>query len=55
MPAKQKKPAGKRGRPESRIIKLNATPQQAARALFSAVKPPDPTIRRKPTDNGLAS
>ena len=37
----------KRGRPESRIIKMDATPEEAARALFSAVKPPDPTLRRK--------
>ena len=25
----------KRGRPETRIIKLNASPEQAARAIFS--------------------
>lgn len=44
----KKKQDKKRGRPESRIIKLDATPEQAARAIFSAVKPPDPTLRRKP-------
>lgn len=44
---KSKKPTKKRGRPETRIIKLDATPEEAARALFSAVKPPDPTLRRK--------
>ena len=36
----------KRGRPETRIIKINATPEQAARAIFSAVKPPDPGKRK---------
>ncbi len=40
-------PKASRGRPETRIIKLNATPEQAARAIFSAVKPPDPTRRIK--------
>lgn len=37
----------KRGRPETRIIKLDATPEQVARAIFSAVNPPDPTHRIK--------
>ena len=31
-----------RGHPETRVIKLDATPEQAARAIFSAVKQPDP-------------
>ncbi len=34
-----------RGRPPKAIPKLNATPERAARAIFSAVKPADPTIR----------
>ena len=34
-----------RGRPPKPIPKLDATPERAARAIFSAVKPPDPTIR----------
>ena len=38
----------KRGRPETRIIKLDATPERVARAIFSAAKPPDPSIRVKP-------
>ena len=46
---KEKKKPKKRGRPESRIIKLDATPEEAARALFSAVKPPDPALRRRVT------
>ena len=41
------KPVHKRpkGRPETRIIKLDVTPEQAARAIFSAVKKPDPSLR----------
>ena len=35
----------KLGRPESRVIKLDATPEEAARAIFSAVKKPDPSLR----------
>ena len=35
-----------RGRKETRVIKLDATPEEAARAMFSAVKPPDPTLRK---------
>ena len=39
-------PASKpRGRPETRVIKLDATPEQVARAMFAAVKPPDPSKR----------
>ena len=34
-----------RGRTETRTIKLDATPERAARALFSAVKAPDPSAR----------
>ena len=47
----------KRGRPVIRKIKLDATPQRVARAMFSAVKPPDPSRRigkakLVPKDNG---
>ena len=55
MKPKKRRAAGTRGRPETRTIKLDATPEQAARAIFSAVKPPDPTLHRKSTRNGLAS
>ena len=27
-------------------VKIDATPEQAAQAIFSAVKPPDPTKRK---------
>ena len=54
MKPKKRRAAETRGRPETRTIKLDATPEQAARAIFSAVKPPDPTLHRKSTRNGLA-
>ena len=41
-PAAEHKP---KGRPPTRVIKLDATPEQAARAFFSAVKKPDPSLR----------
>ena len=41
-PAPSTKP---KGRPPKPIPKLDATPEQAARAIFSAVKPPDPSRR----------
>lgn len=43
------KPADKRqrGRPETRVLKINATPEEIARAIFSAAEPPDPTRRIK--------
>ena len=37
-----------KGRPQTRVVKLDATPEEAARAVFSAVKQPDPTLRQKP-------
>ena len=33
------------GRPVTREIKLDATPERVARAMFAAVKPPDPAKR----------
>ena len=44
---KSDNPPRKRGRPETRIIKIDATPERVARAIFSAVKKPDPSIRVK--------
>ena len=35
----------RRGRPVTRQIKLDATPEEVARAMFAAVKPPDPSKR----------
>ena len=40
-------PKRPRGRPEKRIIKLDATPEEAARAIFSAAEKPDPSLRKK--------
>ena len=34
------------GRPPSRAIKLDATPEEVARAIFAATKPPDPSRRK---------
>lgn len=44
----EKKETGKRprGRPVTRTIKLDATPERVAQALFSAVKSPDPSLRK---------
>ncbi len=35
-----------RGRPPKPIPKVDASPEQIARAIFSAVKPPDPSRRK---------
>ena len=34
-----------RGRPPTRTMKLDASPEEVARAIFSAVKRPDPRLR----------
>ena len=39
------------GRPITRIIKLDATPEEVARAIFAAAPPPDPS-RRKHKSSG---
>ena len=46
MTTKSVVPKKPRGRPETRVVKLDATPEEAARAVFSAVKQPDPTLRQ---------
>ena len=43
-PDKQK---GVRGRPATRTIKLEATPERVAKAIFAAAKKPDPMHRDK--------
>ncbi len=50
MKTKHQKPdlPRKRGRPETRVIKIDATPDKAARVMFSGVKKPDPPLRVKP-------
>ena len=37
----------KRGRPQKKIPKIEASPERIARAMFSAVRQPDPSLRRK--------
>ena len=39
-------PKRKRGRPPKPIPKIDASPERVARAIFSAVKPPDPSLRK---------
>ena len=34
-----------RGRPPKPMPRIEASPEEVARAMFSAVKPPDPSIR----------
>lgn len=36
-----------RGRPTTRVLTLDATPEEAARRIFANAKPPDPN-KRKP-------
>ena len=43
-------PKKRPGRPETRVIKLDATPERIARAMFAAVKPPDPNRRKRRAD-----
>ncbi|MDE0534334.1 MAG: hypothetical protein OXI01_23220 [Albidovulum sp.] len=39
-------PKRKRGRPRKPFPKIDASPEEIARAIFSAVKPPDPSLRK---------
>ena len=43
------------GRPPKPIPKLDATPERATRAIFSAVKPPDPKRRVGKKNKAVAS
>lgn len=45
-PRQDAAPKRGRGRPEKPIPIIDATPEQAARAIFSAVKKPDPSLRK---------
>ena len=42
-------PKRPRGRPPKPIPKLDATPEEVARALFAAATPPDPSLRKHGT------
>ena len=46
-PKKPDPPKRRPGRPETRVIKLDATPEEVARGIFANAKPPDPKRRRK--------
>ena len=39
------KPKRSRGRPPKAIPKIDASPERVARGIFSAAKPPHPSIR----------
>ena len=52
------KPKRGPGRPAKPIPKIDATPERVARGIFSAAKPPDPSLRtpkKKPGRKTLAS
>ena len=36
----------RRGRPETRVLKLNISPEEAFRRIFAAAKPPNPALRK---------
>ena len=40
-----REPKNKGGRPKTRVIKLDATPEEVAQRIFGNAKPPDPSIR----------
>ena len=46
MATKNRSSKNPRGRPVTREIKLDATPEQVARAIFANVKPPDARKRK---------
>ena len=43
---KIKKKSGVRGRPPTRVLKLDATPEEVARRIFDNAKPPDSSKRK---------
>lgn len=43
--SKEPEPKRKPGRPPKRISMIEASPERVARAMFSAVRPPDPSLR----------
>ena len=55
MTSKPNAPKMPRGRPEKPTPKLGVSPTRAARAIFSAVKPPDPKRRIPKRKAALAS
>ena len=42
-----KKKRKKMGRPITRILKIDATPEEVAQAIFRAAKKPDPDLQKK--------
>ena len=47
MSKSKPEPKRKRGRPETRVLKLNvSSPEEAFRRIFAAADPPDPSKRK---------
>ena len=44
--AEKLKQKRRRGRPETRVLKLHITPEEAFRRIFAAAKPPNPALRK---------
>lgn len=44
MPEKSE-PKRRRGHPGTRWVKIDAAPEEVAKAMFAAAKPPDPSKR----------
>ena len=57
MMTKKSESKRKRGRPETRVLKIDATPEEVAKAIFAAAKPPDPSkeLRSLKSKRGLES
>ncbi len=47
MSKKNKKPERKQGRPETRTLVINESPEYVAKTIFAASKRPDPSKRKK--------
>lgn len=45
MTTKQPRKKRRRGRPETRVVKLDATMEEVAQRIFANAKKPDPSIR----------
>ena len=53
--AEKFEPEPKRGRPETRILKIHCTPEEAFKRIFDAAPPPDPSKCKTAKDRGSVS
>lgn len=44
---KRPRPKRRPGRPETRTLKVDATPDEIVEKIFAKAKPPDPSLRRR--------